>query len=66
VWEEWRKIPPRQTVSYAHIAHAIGAPTAVRAETYVSPGRAVSTATAAVTCSSRTCKGLAASAAPTI
>lgn len=31
VWDQLRKIPPRQTVSYAHIANAIGAPTAVRA-----------------------------------
>ena len=31
VWEELRKIPAGHTVSYAHIAKAIGAPAAVRA-----------------------------------
>jgi methylated-DNA-[protein]-cysteine S-methyltransferase len=31
VWKELRKIPAGRTVSYAHIAMAIGAPTAVRA-----------------------------------
>ena len=31
VWKELRKIRPGQTVSYAHIAAAIGAPSAVRA-----------------------------------